>query len=454
MKIVAFEEFKQRSIDKNGDIFDFDENNFVNMKTPFKYWCKEHNHLQERTPEQTLRLQFGCTECKIKIKDTQDFINASRKIHQDKFDYSLCSYVNMNVKVELICNDCGDHIFQKPSNNLQGKSCYSCSNLRPITKEDFLKRSRKKFGEKYNYDNIDYVDVKTSIEFVCPIHGLIKMVPRDHLKSKYGCALCAIEANGILCRLSKEEFISKSIDIHGNIFRYDKVQVVDYDTEVLVGCSDESHGYFLTTPHNHFRSKTRKCPKCPKNFRKHKTTEDFINHSADVHKNLYDYSKTIYVADKTKVVVICPKGHEFKVTPNNHLRGKGCGICKASKGELEIVYYLKDSQVLYDREFTFNDCRYKRKLPFDFVIFNEDSSVKGLVEYQGEQHYRKTKFNTISDEQALENFKSQQIRDKIKYDYCKKNGISLLYIHYSDKEHIQTILSQFIRSLDDYLEPL
>jgi hypothetical protein len=118
------------------------------------------------------------------------------------------------------------------------------------------------------------------------------------------------------------------------------------------------------------------------------------------------------------------------------------------------VHYLKDSKVLYDREFTFNDCRYKRKLPFDFVIFNEDGSVKGLVEYQGEQHYRKTKFNTISDEQALENFKSQQIRDKIKSDYCQKNGIPILYIHYTDKEHIQTILSQFIRSLDDYLEPL
>lgn len=59
MHIVTFEEFKQRSIDKNCDIFDFDENNFVNMKTPFKYWCKEHNHLQERTPEQTLRLHSG-----------------------------------------------------------------------------------------------------------------------------------------------------------------------------------------------------------------------------------------------------------------------------------------------------------------------------------------------------------------------------------------------------------
>lgn len=58
------------------------------------------------------------------------------------------------------------------------------------------------------------------------------------------------------------------------------------------------------------------------------TTEEFIEKARKVHVDKYDYSKVEYVNNLTKVCIICPKHGEFWQTPNNHLSGKGCPICK------------------------------------------------------------------------------------------------------------------------------
>ena len=56
------------------------------------------------------------------------------------------------------------------------------------------------------------------------------------------------------------------------------------------------------------------------------TTEEFIN-KAKVIKPNYDYSNVDYINNRTKVKITCDKGHEFKITPNNFLKGHGCAKC-------------------------------------------------------------------------------------------------------------------------------
>ena len=60
---------------------------------------------------------------------------------------------------------------------------------------------------------------------------------------------------------------------------------------------------------------------------KKKTTNQFIDEAKNVHGNKYDYSKVIYVNDRTKVCIICPEHGEFFQIPSNHLKGKGCMKC-------------------------------------------------------------------------------------------------------------------------------
>ncbi len=58
------------------------------------------------------------------------------------------------------------------------------------------------------------------------------------------------------------------------------------------------------------------------------TTDEFIQRCIAKHGNAYDYSRTEYVNQKTKIIVICPTHGEWECLPNNHeYHGNGCPSC-------------------------------------------------------------------------------------------------------------------------------
>lgn len=136
-------------------------------------------------------------------------------------------------------------------------------------------------------------------------------------------------------KLTTEEFIERAQNIHkdenGNPkYDYSLVKYVSSNSKVEIICKKNEHGIFAQSPSNHLSDKG--CPKC---IGRNKTTEEFIEEAKKViqHKDKnYNYSKTVYTNAKTKVIIICLKeGHgEFLQTPNNHLRGVGCGMCGKS----------------------------------------------------------------------------------------------------------------------------
>lgn len=61
--------------------------------------------------------------------------------------------------------------------------------------------------------------------------------------------------------------------------------------------------------------------------KKRLTTEEFIERSMEANEVKYDYSKAVYVNQKTKVTVICSEHGEFLTNPSDHMRGHGCPKC-------------------------------------------------------------------------------------------------------------------------------
>lgn len=66
------------------------------------------------------------------------------------------------------------------------------------------------------------------------------------------------------------------------------------------------------------------------------TKENFIERAKKIHNDKYDYSKVEYVNNSTKVCIICPEHGEFWQTPDSHLRGRGCPICRWKKAKNSI----------------------------------------------------------------------------------------------------------------------
>ena len=84
--------------------------------------------------------------------------------------------------------------------------------------------------------------------------------------------------------------------------------------------------------------------------------------------------------------------------------------------------WLNENNINFLQEYSFNDCRYKKPLRFDFYIEWKKSII--LIEVDGIQHFYE---NTWTPKQKLE---ENKIRDKIKDEYCLKNNYKLVRIPY------------------------
>ncbi len=139
---------------------------------------------------------------------------------------------------------------------------------------------------------------------------------------------------------------------------------------------------------------------------------------------------------------LCEEGHEWRASINrrtNPNSNNGCPKCASSKGEKEILSFLKEFNVAHITEYRFENCRHKRELPFDFAIFDSDGYLHCIIEYHGEQHYRPIKF--FGGQKKYE----ERIRnDKIKSDYCRENNIPLKIIPYWEFDNIESILQDYL----------
>ena len=168
----------------------------------------------------------------------------------------------------------------------------------------------------------------------------------------------------------------------------------------------------------------------------HKTTESFQEEVNTKFPNTYlilgDYVK----ARQPLLVKRIPCGHEYNVSPDNLLRGKGCPKCTIRQSHyMDLVESIMDKMgVKYEKEKRFEDCKNIRILPFDYYIPNFNT----CIEVDGEFHYYKnTSYSNIRPSSSYEEVHK---RDLIKDEYCKANNINLIRLPYYQEENFEKII--------------
>ncbi len=124
----------------------------------------------------------------------------------------------------------------------------------------------------------------------------------------------------------------------------------------------------------------------------------------------------------------CECGSIVNIKRSNLISGntQSCG-CIRSKGEFKIAQILTENNISFEKEKSFNDCKFEDTnalAKFDFYVDN-----KYIIEFDGIQHFQIHGWNTE------ENFQKIQEYDVIKNQYCKDNNIPLIripYTHYND----------------------
>lgn len=151
-------------------------------------------------------------------------------------------------------------------------------------------------------------------------------------------------------RLTTKEFIQKAIEIHGNKYDYSKVEYKNNKTKVCIICL--KHGEFWQIPNSHLNGS--ECPKCSGKFL---DKEYFIEKANKIHNNKYDYSKLVYLGNKTKVEIICSIHGSFWQTPNDHLDHCGCPECRKSK-KLTTETFIKRANQTHNNLYDYSKVQY------------------------------------------------------------------------------------------------
>ena len=106
-----------------------------------------------------------------------------------------------------------------------------------------------------------------------------------------------------------------------------------------------------------------------------------------------------------------------------------CGNITTVIGEDLISQLLRNNNILFETEKTFDNCRFpdtNYHARFDFWVNNSY-----LIEFDGVQH-----FNIPNKWDSKENYEIRKRRDDFKTEWCKKNNIPLIRIPYTQLSYL------------------
>jgi hypothetical protein len=129
--------------------------------------------------------------------------------------------------------------------HLSGQGCGKCKNSVLKSMDQFIKDANLKHNNKYDYSLVNYVNSKTSVIIICPVHGIFKQTPDNHL-SGHGCRECSIATNANkMTNAASNEFIDKANLVHNDKYKYIDSVYTKAKENIKIICN--THGEFYQT---------------------------------------------------------------------------------------------------------------------------------------------------------------------------------------------------------------
>lgn len=244
-------------------------------------------------------------------------IAQARKVHGDKYDYSLWpTDMHSKTRVVSICPIHGEW-HHNVTNHVSGTGCPTCGGLTRPTRIQRIVQARQIHGVKYNYPSWHDMMLTTAVvDITCVDHGVFTKTLGAHLRGA-GCNICAGT------KLNKEQRIVQAKATHGNLYDYSLwPEDIAGSTRVKTIC--KIHGAWCHSVSGHIQGYGCSSCACTR-----LTKEDRIIQSCKIHGNKYDYSLwPENITALTRVSTICKIHGIFSHKLDNHINGgKGCPSC-------------------------------------------------------------------------------------------------------------------------------
>ncbi|WP_416469933.1 GIY-YIG nuclease family protein [Salmonella enterica] len=204
-----------------------------------------------------------CPVCSVETvadfhRDTlESFIHKANLIHNNFYDYSKSIYVNANTPLVYTCPLHGEQTIRPSKHILNGQRCNKCA-LESILLDsyDVKNKINEIHDDHFTFDEFVYKGRHKECIVTCKIKNQSYKTKPNILLMGHGCSLCHSRS-----KFTKETFIKKAKEVHGNLYVYDDIDYVDLRTEIEVFCTKHS-GYFKILPTNHIHGHKNGCSEC------------------------------------------------------------------------------------------------------------------------------------------------------------------------------------------------
>lgn len=119
------------------------------------------------------------------------------------------------------------------------------------TTEAFVTKAKEVYGEKYDFTETKFVNMTTPVGIMCAPHGVFLRTPKIFLAGGHGCYKCELETK--MPGMSKDEFLAKAGEMHGEKYKYDTMNYKGLDVEIEI--ERKGFGVFKQTPRSHLSRK-------------------------------------------------------------------------------------------------------------------------------------------------------------------------------------------------------
>ncbi|QDV86909.1 hypothetical protein [Planctomycetes bacterium TBK1r] len=299
---------------------------------------------------------------------TEEFIRRARVVHGDFFDYSEVEYTGAMDHVTIICPVHGRYK-QSPNNHYRQQGCPACEKKgRQLQRGDFFRKARAKYGDDYDYPVQEFFGAKTPVKVVCKKHGEFTATAGEHVSWR-GCPEClrikrvVLSDHVAVARECKTPVLGLSAAPHvKDLLFLCKSCFSRIDPRYRSGLCGQCRAGWNITPFSQVVAQARR-----------------------IHGDTFTYDEETYVSTVKPMAIKCSAHGTFRQTPQDHLKGQGCPVCKSPKGERRIANWLAKHGVAFKHQHRIRADG--RTVVVDFFVPEENA----FIEFDGQQHRKPVK---------------------------------------------------------------
>lgn len=239
---------------KHNNRYNYPNTVYIDYNSEVKIECELHGEFIQMA---SYHLRgSGCQKCGffnkapgplVKPTNGEEFIRLSIEVHGSQYDYSQVEFTKYYSSVTIVCLIHGSYKCV-PTSHLKGIGCATCQSF-----DAFVKKASSMHKGKFEYDKSTYIRSKSKMRIVCRDHGEFWEAPGEHTRRRgqggYHCFACFLESK----RISVQEVIKRSKEIHGPAYRFDKLVLgKTLEEEALFYCI-KCAKYFSQKPINHLQ---------------------------------------------------------------------------------------------------------------------------------------------------------------------------------------------------------